>query len=127
MDMPEGGIGQAFVERIRADGFQTAHNGALAPVVFRQFGSRGVQVSHCDKCLSGLPLRIGIFIELAVHPGNTCHIGIFSLIRSRIISLPEIRHSKAKGFPLPFFIIQGYKQRVKVDLAQICPGDNPDN
>ena len=105
MDMPERRINQPFIECIRRDGFQTAHNDALATVVVRQFGPGSMQMAHGDQCLTGLPPGIGEIIELAVHAVYTGYICIMPLLRSRIISLTQIRNGKTPAFPLFLLII----------------------
>ena len=105
VDMSESRIGQVLVKGFYRYRFKPSHDSPFAPVIFRQFGTGRMQVSHRKECLARLPLTIGIVIEPAVHSGNPLHIGIFPFLRSGVISLAKIGNSQAKCLPFPLLII----------------------
>ena len=105
VDVTEGRIGQVLIKGFYRYRFKSSHDGPFAPVIFRQFSTSRMQVSHRKQGLARLPLAVGIIIELAIHSGNALHIGIFPFFRSGIISLTKIGNSQTDRFPFSFLII----------------------
>ena len=126
--MPQRRISDPGIERVRGYGLQPSHDRALAPVVLRQLGSGGVQMSQGDDRLAGIPPGIGIGVEPLVHPADTCHIRIgLSLGRRRVIPLAEERYRQTKRLPFPRTVPQRDDERSEVDLPGIRPPHDTDN